>query len=540
MAGLAKSFGSGAMTNSIEEIDKADAFFVTGSNPTENHPVIGSRLRKAVRNGAKLVVSDPRRIELAEEADLFLQPKPGTDTALINSIMHVILAEDLHDQEYIEERTENFAELEEIVRQYPPERAEEITGVPAEKIEEAAEIYGQADRGSIIYAMGITQHVSGTGNVTSLACMAMLTGNVGREGTGVNPLRGQNNVQGACDLGGLPNVFPGYQDVSDPDIRQKFADYWDIDGFPEEPGLTVVEIFDAAEKGDVKGLYIMGENPVLSDPDQKHVIEALENAEFTVVQDIFLNDTAEYADVVFPAACFAEKAGTFTNSERRIQKVEPAVDPPGEARPDWEIIAALAREMGYEMSYEGPAEIMEEIADLTPIYGGIYYDRLGTSGLQWPCEDRDDPGTKFLHEGEFARGLGKFHPSHYSPPVEEIGDEFTHIMMTGRMLYHYHTGTMTRNSPAIDEFEPDSYVEINVEDAENMGIEEGDRVKISSRRGSIETYARIGEVVAPGHIFMPFHYAESPANRLTHDELDPEAKIPELKVTAVKLKKIGG
>ncbi len=538
MAGLAKSFGSGAMTNSIGEIDEVDAFFVTGSNPTENHPVIGSRIKKAVRNGADLVVSDPRRIELAEEADLYLQPRPGTDIALVNSIMHVILAEGWEDREYIEERTENFAELEKIVKQYPPARAEDITGVPAEKIKQAAEIYGKADRGSIIYAMGITQHVSGTGNVTSLACMAMLTGNVGREGTGVNPLRGQSNVQGACDLGGLPNVFPGYQDVSDSEIREKFADYWDVEGFPEEPGLTVVEIFHACEDGEVKGLYLMGENPVISDPDQKHVIRALENAEFTVVQDIFLTETAEYADVVFPAACFAEKEGTFTNSERRIQKVEPVVDAPGEALPDWQIICKLAQKMGYDMEYEGPAEIMAEIADLTPIYGGIYYDRLGELGLQWPCKDREDPGTKYLHKGEFARGLGKFHPAHYSPPEEEIGEEFTHIMMTGRMLYHYHTGTMTRRSEAIDEFEPDSYVEINAEDAEEMGVDSGDRVKISSRRGSIETYARVGETVAPGNIFMPFHYAESPANRLTHDKLDPEAKIPELKVTAVNIKKV--
>ncbi len=537
MAGLAKSFGSGAMTNSIEEIDDVDAFFVTGSNPTENHPVIGSRIKKAVREGADLVVSDPRRIGLVEEADLFLQPYPGTDIALINSIMHVILEEGWHDEKYIEQRTENFAELKEVVEEYPPEKGEEITGVPAEKIRKAAEIYGKADRGSIIYAMGITQHVSGTGNVTSLACMAMLTGNVGRRGTGVNPLRGQNNVQGACDLGGLPNVFPGYQDVTDPEIREKFADYWDVEDLPEEDGLTVVEIFHALEKGDVKGLYIMGENPVLSDPDQKHVIEALENSEFTVVQDIFLTETAEYADVVLPAACFVEKEGTFTNSERRIQKVKKAVDPPGEARPDWEIFCDLAQEMGYDMEYESPAEVMEEIADLTPIYGGIYYDRLGDSGLQWPCTDRDDPGTKFLHEGEFARGLGHFYPAHYSPPVEGKDDDYTHIMMTGRMLYHYHTGTMTRNSAAIDEFEPDGYVEINQEDAEDMNIEEGDRVKVSSRRGEVETYARPGEVVAPGHVFMPFHYTESPANRLTHDELDPEAKIPELKVTAVRVEK---
>ncbi len=538
MAGLAKSFGSGAMTNSIAEIDGLDVMFVTGSNPTENHPVIGSRMKKAARRGAKLIVADPRRIELAEEADIYLQQRPGTDIALINGMMHVIIEEDLQDKEFIEERTENYSEVEEIVSQYPPERAAEITGVPAEDIRKAARMFAEADRGAIYYAMGITQHVTGTANVTSLCCLAMLTGNIGRESTGVNPLRGQSNVQGACDLGGLPNVFPGYQKVDDENVRKKFAEKWQVDDFPAEAGLTVVEMFKAAEKGDIRALYIMGENPVLSDPDQQHVIEALEKTEFLVVQDIFLNETAEYADVVLPAACFAEKEGTFTNTERRIQKIEKAVEPPGEAWPDWKIFAEISNRLGYEMNYESPEEIMAEIADVSPIYGGIYYDRLGESGLQWPCADRDHPGTKFLHQGEFARGKGRFYPVHFAPSVEQQDEEYPFIMMTGRMLYHYHTGTMTRNSPAIDEYEPDAYVEVNLEDAQELGIEDGDRVAVSSRRGEVETYARVGERVAPGNIFMPFHYAESPANRLTHDTLDPEAKIPELKVTAANLKKV--
>ncbi len=538
MAGLAKSFGSGAMTNSIAEIDGLDAMFVTGSNPTENHPVIGSRMKRAARNGAKLIVADPRRIELAEEADVYLQQRPGTDIALINGMMNVIISEGLQDEEFIKERTENYDEVEEIVRQYPPEKAAEITGVPAEDIKKAARIFAEADRGAIYYAMGITQHVTGTANVTSLCCLSLLTGNIGRESTGVNPLRGQSNVQGACDLGGLPNVFPGYQKVNDEEVRNKFAEKWQVDKFPEEAGLTVVEMFQAAARGDIRALYIMGENPVLSDPDQQHVIEALEKTEFVVMQDIFFNETAEYADVVLPAACFAEKEGTFTNSERRIQKIEQVVEPPGEARPDWEIIAGISNRLGYEMNYESPAEIMAEIADVTPIYGGIYYDRLGDNGLQWPCLDRDHPGTKFLHEGEFARGKGRFYPVHYSPSVEEQDEEYPYIMMTGRMLYHYHTGTMTRNSPSIDEFEPDAYVEVNKEDAEKLDIENGDRVAVESRRGVVETYARVGERVAPGNLFMPFHYAESPANKLTHDTLDPEAKIPEYKVTAVSLKKI--
>ncbi len=538
MAGLAKSFGSGAMTNSIAEIDDLDVIFVTGSNPIENHPVIGSRMKKAVKNGAKLILADPRKIELAEEADVFIQQRPGSDIALINGMMNVILEEGLQDDKFIKKRTENYEAVEDVVSQYPPERAEEITGVPAEDIRRAARIFAKAENGAIYYAMGVTQHTSGTANVTSLTSLALLTGNVGKEASGVNPLRGQSNVQGACDLGGLPNVFPGYQKVIDPEIRDKFAKAWNVDGFPDEPGLTVVEIFKAAEKGDIRALYIMGENPVISDPDQNHIIEALEKTEFTVVQDIFFNDTAEYADVVLPAACFAEKEGTFTNTERRVQKIEKAVEPPGDSWPDWKIIAEISKRVGYDMDYDNVEEIMAEIAELTPIYGGIYYDRLGDLGLQWPCPDRDHPGTKFLHEGEFARGKGKFYPVHYTPPVEEMDDDYQFIMMTGRMLYHYHSGTMTRNSAAIDEFESDAYIEISNEDAEKLGVENGDRVKVSSRRGVVETYARVGDRVAPGYLFMPFHYAESPANRLTHDALDPEAKIPEYKVTAVSLEKV--
>lgn len=538
MAGLAKSFGSGAMTNSISEIDDLDVMFVIGSNPTENHPVIGSRMKKAMRNGAKMIVADPRKIGLVEEADVFLQQRPGSDIALINGMMNVILEEGLQDDEFIEARTENFESVGEVVSQYPPERVEEITGVPADDIRKAARLYANAENGAIYYAMGITQHTSGTANVTSLTSLALLTGNVGKEASGVNPLRGQSNVQGACDLGGLPNVFPGYQKVTDPEIRDKFAKAWNVDGFPEEPGYTVVELFKAAEKGDVRALYIMGENPVISDPDQKHIIEALEKTEFTVVQDIFFNDTAEYADVVLPAACFAEKEGTFTNTERRVQKIEKAVEPPGDSWPDWKIIAEISKRVGYDMDYNNTEEIMAEIAEVSPIYGGIYYDRLGELGLQWPCPDRSHPGTKFLHAGEFARGKGKFYPVHHTPPVEEMDFDYQFIMMTGRMLYHYHSGTMTRNSAAIDEFESDAYIEISNEDAEKLGIEYGDRVKVSSRRGEVETYARIGDRVAPGYLFMPFHYAESPANRLTHDTLDPEAKIPEYKVTAVSLEKV--
>ncbi len=538
MAGLAKSFGSGAMTNSICEIEDSDVIFVIGSNPTENHPVIGTKIKRAIKKGAKLIVADPRNIELSQLADVTLNQKPGTDIALLNGMMNVIIEEGLEDREYIENRTEGFEELKDIVSSYTPERVGDITGVPAEEIKKAARLYASHDKAAIYYAMGITQHKKGTDNVTSITSLAMLTGNVGKENTGVNPLRGQNNVQGACDMGALANVYPGYQSVADPEIRKKFEEAWEVENMSEEVGLTVVEMFNAVDEGDLKALYIIGENPMISDPDQQHIEKVLNKVDFLVVQDIFLTETAEFADVVLPAACFAEKDGTFTNTERRIQQIHQAVLPPGEAKADWEIICALSDRMGYEMNYQDTSEIMEEIAEMTPIYGGIHYDRLGERGLQWPCKDKNDPGTKYLHKGKFIRGKGKFYPAHYVPSVETVDDEYDMIMMTGRMLYHYHTGTMTRNSQSIDEHEPDSYVEINIEDAEKMDIKDYDRVRITSRRGDITTSARIGERVKPGQIFMPFHYAESPANRLTLDELDPEAKIPELKVTAVKLEKI--
>ena len=537
VAGLVKAFGSGAMTNSISEVEGSDLIFVIGSNPTENHPVIGSKMKKAIKNGTKLIVADPREIELSSLADVSIHQKPGSDVALINAMLHVIIEEELYDEEFVEDRTENFEYMKDVVKNYSPEKAEEISGVPAEDIKEAARLYANNDRSAIYFAMGITQHKTGTDNVLSIANLALLTGNVGRESTGVNPLRGQNNVQGACDLGALSNVYPGYQSVDDPAMKEKFSKAWGVDELSDEVGLTVVEMFNNAGE-DIKGMYIIGENPVISDPDQKHIEEALDSLEFLVVEDIFLTETAEHADVVLPAACFAEKNGTFTNTERRIQKVNKAIDPPGEARADWKIISEISNRMGYEMNYDSPADIMAEIADFTPIYSGIYFDRLGNSGLQWPCTDREDPGTKYLHKGEFARGKGKFHAVTYIPPAEEVDEEYDYIMMTGRMLYHFHTGTMTRNSEAIDRHEPDAYVEINKIDAKKLRIKEGDRVKVSSRRGSVETNARIGERVKEGQVFMPFHYAESPANRLTNSVLDSEAKIPELKVTAVKINKV--
>lgn len=536
VAGLVKAFGSGAMTNSLAEIEGADVILVIGSNPTENHPVIGSRIKRAVKKGTRLIVADPRRIELAGIADVFLQQRPGSDVALLNGLMHVIIKEGLYDREFIEKRTTDFEIFQALIDDYTPEKVEEITGIPSADIIKAARLYGSAEKAAIYFAMGITQHKTGTDNVLAIANLAMLTGNVGRESTGVNPLRGQNNVQGACDLGALPNVYPGYQAVSDPVNKEKFEKAWGVE-LSTKIGLTVVEMFNQVGSG-LKALYIMGENPMLSDPDQNHIQKALKELEFLVVQDIFLTETAQYADVVLPAACFAEKEGTFTNTERRIQRVNKAIEPPGQARADWEIICDLSRQMGYEMEYSSAAEIMEEIARVTPIYGGIYYDRLKETGLQWPCPDSEHPGTRYLHQGEFARGKGKFHAISYIPPAEEPDEEYNFILMTGRMLYHFHTGTMTRNSQPISEHEPEAYVEINLRDAAKLGINEGDRVRVTSRRGQVETFARTGERVREGELFMPFHYTESPANRLTNPVLDPEAKIPELKVTAVKLEKL--
>ena len=536
VAGLARAFGSGAMTNSIAELEHADGIFVTGSNTTEAHPIIAMAVMKAVRDhGAKLIVADPRRIDLVDHAELHVRQRSGSDVALFNAMMNVILAEGLADEAFIAARTEGFDELRESIKECTPEWAEPITGVAAADIRAAAITYASAERGAIIYSMGITQHTTGTDNVMALANLAMITGNVGRASTGVNPLRGQNNVQGACDMASLPNVLPGYQKVDDDELRGKFEKAWGVE-LPNEVGLTVVEVMNAAETGQLKGLLIMGENPMLSDPDLTHVERALKNLDLLVVQDLFLTETAELADVVLPAASFAEKDGTFTNSERRVQRLRPAFDPPGEARQDWEIICDLSRRLGYDMSYANTSEIMDEMASLAPIYGGMSFDRLGDDGLQWPCPDRDHPGTVFLHEGEFKRGLGKFHVTPFREPDELPDDEYPLILTTGRYLYHFHTGTLTRRSPGLEEISPPAPVEIHPVDAEKIGVLHGDMVEVASRRGAVTARAIVTRRSRRGTIFMPFHFREAPANMLTNDALDPIAKIPELKVCAASIK----
>jgi len=537
VAGLAAAFGSGSMTNSIDELADADTIFVIGSNTTTGHPLVANRIYQAKAKGAELIVADPRRIQMALHADLHVRHNLGTDVALINGVMNVILTEGWHDQAFIDERTEAFAEFEQVVRNYPPGKAAGITGVSAEDIRKIAEIYSKADKASIVYCMGITQHTTGVDNVKSLANLAMLTGNVGRESTGVNPLRGQNNVQGACDMGALPGVYPGYQTVESLDLAAKFKKAWGSE-MSQKAGLTLPDMLEGLSQGSVRGMYVFAENPVMSDPDSNHVVEALKKAELLVVQDIFLNETAKMADVVLPGASFAEKDGTFSNTERRVQMVRAAVPPVGDSRPDWVIIQEISNRFGYAMNYDSPSEIMDEIALVTPQYGGISYDRLEGEGLCWPCPDKDHPGTMFLHKGKFTRGLGHFHAIEYRSPAEVVDDEYPLWLTTGRTHVHFHTGTMTRNSPTLHAQMPEGFAEINPREAMTLGLGQGDELRLTTRRGSITTKAMITERVKPGLVFMPFHFIESCANVLTNPAHDPLVKIPEYKVCAVKAEKV--
>jgi len=542
VAGLVAAFGSGAMTNSVPELEDADCILVTGSNTTEAHPLVATRILRAVEKGARLIVVDPRDIQLAKFATLHLRQRPGTDVAWLNGMMNVIIGEGLEDKEFIAGRTEGFEELKAAVAEYTPERVETITGIPAEALRQAARMYAEAGRAAIVYAMGITQHTTGTDNVLSCANLAMLTGNVGRPSTGVNPLRGQNNVQGACDLGGLPNVYPGYQRVTDEAARKKFEAAWGVE-LPPSPGLTVTEMIDAVGEGRIRALYVMAENPMLSDPDVNHVRAALERCEFLVVQDIFLTETAELAHVVLPGVSFAEKDGTFTATDRRVQLVRKAIEPLGEARPDWEIVCELAKRFAPQATtdwdYPSPKEVLAEIAALTPIYGGISYERLEAGEvLHWPCRSPDDPGTPYLHKGKFARGKGKFHAVTFKEAAELPDEEYPLILTTGRIMFHWHTGTMTRRSEKLDKEVSEAYVEISAYDADALGIGKSERVRISSRRGEIEARAWVTKRVPPGVVFIPFHFAEAAANVLTHAALDPVAKIPEYKVCAVRVEPV--
>ena len=540
VAGLAQSFGSGAMTNSISEIGNAACIFAIGTNTTADHPIIGLRIRKAVKDGAKLIVANPREIDLCRIAHLWLRHHPGTDVALLMGMMRVIVDEGLIDSSFIEERCENFDAFKNSLEPFNLDYVAQITGVPGEQIAKAAQIYATNKPATILYNMGITQHTHGTDNVLATANLAMLTGNIGKSSTGVNPLRGQNNVQGACDMGALPNVYPGYQRVDDPKAKEKFETAWGYSLSPS-PGLTLTEIFQAAHEGQIKALYLVGENPVLSDPDATHVKEALEKLEFFVVQDIFLSETAQLAHVVFPAATFAEKDGTFTNTERRVQRLRKAIEPIGDSKPDWWITCQLARKMGGKgFDFDNPSQIMEEIAQLTPSYSGISYKRLENGGLQWPCPDRKHPGTPILHSERFPTntGKGQFAPLGYKPPAEIPDDEYPLTLTTERNLYQFHTGTMTRKTNGLNTLRGKELVEMNPTDAKALGIAEGEMVQVISRRGEVTAEAKITPTSPPGVVCMSFHFAESPTNVLTNPAVDPIAKIPELKVCAVKIEKV--
>ncbi len=527
------------MTNSIADIGEAEAILVIGSNTTENHPIIGDLVKRSVtQKGAKLVVIDPRRIPLVEYANVFLQVPPGYNIPVILAMMNVIIAEGLADEAYIAERTEGWEEFKGSVAEFTPEKVAEMTGLSAEDIRKAGRIYGEASPAAILYAMGVTQHGQGTDGVKSLANLAMLCGNVGMPGGGVNPLRGQNNVQGACDLGGLPNVFTGYQKVDDDAAREKFEAAWSVT-LPGTPGMKLTEVTQAIGKdGSIKGLFIMGENPMISDPDLRHIDHALDELDFLIVQDIFLTETAAKADIVFPAASFAEKDGTFTNTERRVQRVRKGVAPRGDSKADWQIICDLSAKLGFKMDYTDASAIFDEIAQLTPSYHGMDYARIDSVGLQWPCPDKDHPGTPVLHTAGFARGKGLFQSIAFTGPFESPDDQFPFIMTTGREHAHYHCGSMTRRSKRIDENYPEGFMEMHPADAQTMGVKTGDTVEIASRRGQITSKVKVVDSTAPGTVFMSFHYSESPVNVLTNPATCPTAGIPEFKVTAVNIHKV--
>ena len=529
------------MTNSIDDLGQADVILVIGSNTTEAHPIIAIELKKAALHGTRIFVVDPRRIRLTKHAEKWLPVEPGANVALINAMMRIIIEEGLADEEFISARTEGFEAVRDLVKEYDLEWAARVTGLTVEEIREVALAYGSADAASIVYAMGVTQHESGTQQVRAVANLAMLTGNIGRPGTGVNPLRGQNNVQGACDLACLPNCLPGYQKLSDKGTLDRFCDYWETEReLSSEPGLTLVEMMDAATAGDLKAMYIMGENPVVADPDQAHVLEALEALDFLVVQDIFMTETASLADVVLPGSCFLEKDGTFTNTDRRIKRVRKIVDSPGEALTDGEIIVRLSHLLGIDDEYASPSEVMIEMSSVTPQYGGVSYRRLEAEGeVRWPCPDESHPGTPILHTEQFTRGLGEFAPVDYLPPAEKVDSERTLIMTTGRHLWNFHTNTMTNRTRGLSELNDHGYLEMNPADARELCICNGDMVDVTSAHGTVTVAARIDRQSAPkrGVVFMPFHFAEAPANRLTGTNLDPTAKIPGLKVTAVRVRK---
>ncbi len=523
------------MTNSILELEDSDVIMIFGSNTTETHPIIASSVRRAVQKGSKLIVVDPRMIDMVYTSSSWLPTRVGTDVALVNAMMHVIIKEGLENKQFIQEHTEGYEELKQHVQKYTPEYSEKITGVKAEDIEIAARLYAKAENGSICYTMGITQHTSGVNNVRSLANLVMLCGHIGRPSTGLNPLRGQNNVQGACDMGALPNVYTAYQKVDDPAAQEKFEKAWGV-GLPSKPGTVITHAFDKFGK-DIKAFLCFGENPALSEPDLPHARQALEKPEFMVVMDLFLTETAFYADVVLPCSTFAEIDGTYTNSERSVRRVRKAIDAPGKSMPGWWIMNELGKRMGYDMGLENAKQIWDEqISELSPSMKGIKYDLLEKQNPQWPKPTLEHPGTQYLHKGgNFAKGKGSFAVIEHSEPAEIPDAEYPLWLTTGRRLHQFHTGTMTRRAVGLDDILGEENIQIHPLDAKRFGIEDGRKLKAKSRRGEVEVRAKVTARVPQGTVFMAFHFWEANANELTNAALDPIAKIPEFKACAVSV-----
>lgn len=538
VAGLARTLGSGAMTNPIHDITHdVDCILLVGSNPEEAHPVVGMQIRRAVKDGTRLIVVDPRDIGLAKYADIHLKLRPGTNVAFANGMMHVMIKEDLIDHDYINENAEGFEELKKLVEEYTPEKVGEICHIDPERLTEAARMYATAKKAPIIYCLGVTEHSTGTEGVMSMSNMAVLCGKIGKSGCGVNPLRGQNNVQGACDMGAMPTDYPGYQKVDNEEVRKKFEKAWGVSLNPT-PGLKATEVFPAAVEGRIHGLYICGEDPVVTDPDSHHVIKALESLDFFVIQELFMTKTAQYADVILPGVSYAEKEGTFSNTERRVQRIRKAVEPEGDMRLDTDILIDLMNAMGYPQPRLTSAQIMDEIASVTPSFGGISHARLDAGeSLQWPCKDKDHPGTPIMHVGHPARGKALLYPAEYKPSQELPDEEYPFILMTGRILYHYNAAAMTARSPGLMDISGEGFIEINHRDAQRLDIENGERISVSSRRGEITATAHVGRKVSEGETWMPFHFPDSPVNELTNAALDDLARIPEYKVCAVKIGK---
>jgi predicted molibdopterin-dependent oxidoreductase YjgC len=534
--------GRGATTNSIPEIENARFIFVIGSNTTEAHPVLALRMKKAARNGATLVVADPRKIWLTKLAKRHLQLRPGSDVWLVNAMMHVILKEGLQNEEYIREHTEDFDAVAEVVSRYTPEEAEKVTGVPAPDIVATAREYATEKHAAIFYTLGITEHACAVDNIWSLSNLVLMTGHLGYESTGLNALRGQNNVQGLNDAGANPAYYPGYQPADDADIRQKFSEAWGVE-VPTAPGYRLDQIMSGLHDGRIKALYLIGENPAQTEPNAHHVEEGLEHLDFLITQDLFLNDMTErLADVVFPASSFAEKDGTFTNTERRVNRVRKAVPCPGEAREDWQIVVDMAKALGGSWpEYRTAEDAWNEFADLSPLWTGIRYDRIEEVGLQWPCTDLDHPGTPFLHSPSPSRpsGKGKFYPVEYQPPIEQPDSEYPFVLSTGRTLYHYNSATMTMREEGVVQKQEDPFVEMHPDDAVALGIEDGDWVRLVSRRGELEARATVGERVYPGLVWMALHFAQAKVNWLTHDVGDPLIGTPEYKTSAVRIEPVG-